>query len=106
MSKPMFTGLRKMKDENGIYMLNPDIRTGFGWTLLGNPVFVSENAPTNALAYGDMSGLYVKLAQNVEIAILNELYATQHATGVVGYVEFDSRVIEDQKIAIMEIPAG
>ena len=54
---------------------------------------MSENAPTNALAYGDMSGLYVKLAQNVEIAILNELYATQHATGVVGYVEFDSRVM-------------
>lgn len=105
MSKPMFAGFRKMKDANEHYMMNPDIRTGFGYTLLGKPVFVSENAPTNALAYGDMSGLYVKLAQNVEISILNELYATQHATGVVGYTEFDSRIIEDQKIAIMEIPA-
>jgi HK97 family phage major capsid protein len=105
MSKPMFAGFRKLKDANGIYMLNPDIRTGFGYTLLGKPVFLSDNAPTNALAYGDMSGLYVKLAQNVEISILNELYATQHATGICAYTEFDSRVIEDQKLMIMEVPA-
>lgn len=104
MSKPMFAGFRKLKDTTGMYMLNPDIRTGFGYTLLGKPVFVSENAPTNALAYGDMSGIYVKLAQNVEISILNELYATQHATGICAYTEFDSRVIEDQKIAVMEVP--
>jgi HK97 family phage major capsid protein len=103
MNKTTFVGLRKLKDANGIYMLNPDMRTGFGWTLLGRPVYVSENAPVGSIAYGDFSGLYVKLAQNVEIQILNELYATQHATGVVGYVEFDSRVIEDQKIAILNV---
>lgn len=105
MSKPMFASFRKLKDGNNNYLLNPDVRQGFGWTLLGRPVFISENAPTDALAYGDMSGLYVKLAQNVEIQILNELYATQHATGVVGYVEFDSRIIEDQKIAVMTTTA-
>ena len=44
MNKTTFTSLRKFKDANGNYMLNPDIRTGFGWTLLGHPVFVSENA--------------------------------------------------------------
>jgi HK97 family phage major capsid protein len=102
MSKPMFTSFRKLKDANGNYLLNRDITGAFGWTLLGRPVFISENAPTDALAYGDLSGFYVKLAQNVEIQILQELYATQHATGVVGYVEFDSRVIEDQKLAIMQ----
>jgi HK97 family phage major capsid protein len=102
MSKPTFTSFRKFKDLNGNYMLNPDIRTGFGWTLLGQPVFVSENAPANAVAFGDYSGLYVKFAQNIEIQILNELFATRHATGVVGYTEFDSRVIEDQKISVME----
>lgn len=102
MNKSTFVSFRKMKDGNGVYMLNPDIRAGFGWTLLGQPVFVSENAPVNAVAYGDYSGLYVKLAQNVEIQVLNELYATRHATGVVGYTEFDSRIIEDQKISVME----
>jgi HK97 family phage major capsid protein len=101
MSKSMFASFRKFKDAEGRFLLNPDLRQGFGWQLLGRPVFISENAPTDALAYGDYSGLYVKLAQNVEIQILNELFATSHATGVVGYVEFDSRVVEDQKIAVM-----
>jgi HK97 family phage major capsid protein len=103
MNKSTFIALRKLKDTTGQYLLNPDIRTGFGWILLGRPVFISENAPANQIAYGDMSGLYVKLAQNVEIQILNEMYATSHATGVVGYVEFDSRVVEDQKISVMTL---
>jgi HK97 family phage major capsid protein len=103
MNKSTFVGLRKLKDANGQYMLNPDIRTGFGWMLLGAPVFVSENAPTDAVAYGDYSGLYVKLAKNVEIQVLQELYATRHATGVVGYTEFDSRIVEDQKISVMDV---
>ena len=47
--------------------------------------------------------LYVKLAQNVEIQVLQEMYATRHATGVVGYTEFDSRIVEDQKISVMEL---
>jgi HK97 family phage major capsid protein len=102
MNKSTFAGFRKLKDANGNYLLNRDITGPFGWEILGKPVFISENAPTNGVAYGDYSGLYVKLAQNVEIQILNEKYATQHATGIVGYVEFDSRVIEDQKISIME----
>ena len=103
MNKATFTALRKLKDTTGTYLLNPDIRQGFGWTLLGRPLFISENAPVDQIAYGDMSGLYVKLAQNVEIQILNEMYATSHATGVVGYVEFDSRIVEDQKIAVMTL---
>jgi HK97 family phage major capsid protein len=109
MNKNIFLGLRKLKSADGYPLLNQDITQGFGWTLLGKPVFTSESAPgtiatgLNVLAYGDMAGLYVKLAQNVEIAILNELYATQHAVGVVGYVEFDSKVVEPQRITRLKM---
>jgi len=48
-----------------------------------------------------MSGLYVKLVQNVEIQVLRELFATEHAIGVVGWVEADSKIIEPQKIAVL-----
>lgn len=102
MNKATFAGFRKLKDANGNYLLNRDITGPFGWEILGKPVFISENAPTNAVAYGDYSGLYVKLAQGIEIQLLTELLATQHALGVVGYVELDSRIIEDQKISVME----
>jgi HK97 family phage major capsid protein len=103
MNKATFAGFRKLKDANGNYLLNRDITGPFGWSILDKPVYISENAPVNAVAYGQMDGLYVKVANNVEIQVLNELYSTQYATGIVGYMEFDSRVIEDQKISIMEV---
>jgi HK97 family phage major capsid protein len=110
MNKTIFQGLRLLKDTTGMPLLlqngagGGNIERGFGWELLGKPVHVSENAPNtmttglNVLAYGDFSGQYVKVAQNVETQILTELYATQHALGVVSYLEFDAKPIEPQRI--------
>ena len=109
MNRSIFQGIRLLKDTTGVPLLNRDLTNGYGWTLLGKPVSLSENAPAtlatglNALAYGNYSGLYVKLAQGVEIAVLNELYATQHATGICAYIEFDSKVIEPQQIAKLKM---
>ena len=109
MSKPLFAALRKLKDTQGYPLLNNDITSPFGWTLLGRPVFISDNAPATfttglkVLAYGDLSGLYIKHAQQIETQILTELYSTSHAIGVVGYLEADSRVVEDQKIAVLKL---
>ena len=73
-----------------------DYVAGFGYSLLGKTVYISENA--DAVYYGDMSGLYIKFAQTIEVQVLLEKYATQHAIGVVGYLEADSAIIEPQKI--------
>lgn len=115
MSKDTRRKVRKLKDSEGNYLLNRDISTPFGYMLLGKPVYISESCPImaagkTAVAYGDMSGLYVKLAQNVEIQVLMEKYATQHAVGVVGYIECDSKIVEPQKLAVLKMagsaPAG
>lgn len=108
MHKDTLKELRKLKDTTGNYLLNRDITTSFGWFLLGKPVYITESAAEIApdekiIAYGDMSGLYVKLAQNVELQILNEKYATQHAVGVVGWVECDSKIVEPQKLAVLKM---
>lgn len=104
MNKETLSQIRKLKDNEGNYLLNRDITKEFGWELLGKPVYVSENAPkiaasTTTIVYGDMSGLYVKLANAMEINVLFEKYATQYAIGVCGYTEFDSKIVEKQKIA-------
>lgn len=98
--------IRKLKDSDGNYLLQKDLTMPFGYSLLGKPVYISESCPQIAagkkvIAYGDMSGLYVKLTKNVEIQVLLEKYATQHALGVVGYVEADSKIVEPQKLAVM-----
>ncbi|MGG3623858.1 phage major capsid protein [Bacillus gobiensis] len=111
MHKSTFKAIRKLKDGDGNYLLNKDATNGFGWTLLGKPVYITESMPEIAVnaktvVYGDYSGLYVKLAQNVELQVLNEKYATQHAVGVVGYVEADSKIVEPQKLAVLTMASA
>lgn len=111
MHKDTLKAIRKLKDGDNNYLLNRDITNSFGWSLLGKPVYVSENCPkmaagAKAVVYGDMTGLSVKLAQNVEIQVLMEKFATQHAIGVVGYIECDSKITEPQKLAVLTMKAG
>lgn len=96
MNKEDFKNIRKLKDGDGNYLMSKDFVAGFGYVLLNKTVYISENA--DAVYYGDMSGLYIKFAQTVEINVLLELYSNQHAIGVNGYLEADSAIIEPQKI--------
>ena len=53
--------------------------------------------------YGDMSGLATKFSENINIEVLRERFATQHAYGVVAWFEFDSKVQNEQKIASLTL---
>ena len=108
MSPATRTALRKLKDDVGRYLLNDDITAPFGHTLLGKPVYVSDNMPdigagVKAIYYGDMSGLATKFSEELSIQVLREVYAAQHAIGVVGWIEFDAKVQDQQKIAVLKM---
>lgn len=110
MSSATRTALRTLKANTGMYLLNDDISTPFGVSLLGKPVYVSDNMPDMAagkaaIYYGDMSGLATKFSEEMTIEVLRELYAAQHAVGVVGWTEFDSKVENAQKIAVLKMHA-
>ena len=49
--------------------------------------------------YGDMKGLATKFSEDMNIQVLREKFATQHAVGVVGWLEFDAKVEDAQKVA-------
>lgn len=99
--------IRKLKDNNGAYMLNPDIRMGFGYEILGQHVYTSDQMPTVGggnveVVYGDFGeALAVKMVEDFELQVLNEKYATQHATGLVGWTEFDCKIQNDQAVAVL-----
>lgn len=104
MSPATRTALRLLKSSTGYYLLNDDISTPFGTSLLGKPVYVSDNMPSmaagnTAIYYGDMHGLATKFSENINIQVLRERYADEHAYGVIGWLEFDSKVIDEQQIA-------
>ena len=111
MSPATRTALRTLKSTTGYYLLNDDVSSPFGNTLLGKPVYVSDNMPDmaagkTAIYYGDMRGLATKFSEDMTIEVLREKYATQHAIGVVGWLEFDSKVEDEQKIAKLVMAAS
>lgn len=102
------TALRKLTDDVGRYLLVDDLASPFGKSLLGKPVFVSDNMPdigagAKPIYYGDMSGLATKFSEELAIEVLREVYAAQHAIGVVGWIEFDAKVANQQKIAVLKM---
>ena len=106
MSRNTRTALRLLKDDVGRYLLQDDITSPFGSTLLGKPVYVSDNMPeiasgVNAIYYGDMKGLATKFSEDMNIQVLREKYATQHAVGVVGWVSFDAKIENAQAISAL-----
>lgn len=111
MSKNTFKTIRKLKDGDGNYLLNKDATQSFGWELLGNRVYIDEfmedmAAKKTPIIYGDLSGLYVKITENPSIEILREKYADEHAIGVIAWLEMDSKIVETQKIALLEMAAS
>lgn len=106
MSPATRTALRLLKDSMGRYLLQDDITSPFGTSLLGKPVYVSDNMPdiahsARAIFYGDMHGLATKFNEDINIEVLRERYADEHAVGVVGWFEFDAKVINEQQIAVL-----
>lgn len=103
MSVATRTSLRKLKDDMGRYLLQDDISLPFGKSLLGKPVYVSDNMKDGKIYYGDMSGLATKMSEDINIEVLREKFATQHAYGVIGWFEFDAKVENEQKIASLTL---
>ena len=108
MSPATRDAIRSLKDNMDRYLLQDDISLPFGKSLLGKPVYVSDNMPDmasgkKAIFYGDMSGLATKFSEELSIQVLREKYATMHAVGVVGWIEFDSKVENAQKIVAVQM---
>ena len=106
MAPATFTAIKKLKDGNNRYLLQDDVTGEFPYRLLGKPVFLSDNMPTIAagaktVLYGDCSGLSVNFRENISIEVLREYYATKHAIGVVAWFEFDSKVTDNQRLAVL-----
>lgn len=57
------------------------------------------------MLYGDLSGYAFNLSKEIEVSVLKEKYATQYATGVVGYMEIDGAIIDQSKFAILKTGA-
>lgn len=109
MNPDTFKACAKLKDNDGNYILNKDLTNGYGYTLLGRPVYESDNMPKIATGnkvalFADLKGYATKIAgESAEITVLQEKFATQYAVGVAGYVEVDGKIVDQQRIAVLKM---
>ena len=111
MSSNTWTAIKQLKDDNGRPLIEPDSSAEFPYRLLGKPVYLSDNMDEiggNKLAilYGDYSGLSVNFREDISIEILREAYHAQHAIGIDCWFEFDSKVTDEQKLAVLKVKAS
>ena len=110
MNQETETALEILKDANDRPLFVPDPTGEFDAMVLGYPVYVSDNMPNieagkTPIIFGNFSGLALKTTKELEIQVLREKYATQHATGVVAWLQADIRVEHYQKLAALSIKA-
>lgn len=105
MSNDTLTAIELLKDGEGRFIFRDDMSGEFDGYLLGYPVEVSDNMPeiatgNDVIYFGDFSGLALKQRDDaLEMLVLREKFATQHAIGINAWVEFDAKVEHEQKIA-------
>lgn len=105
MSNDTLTAIELLKDGDDRFIFREDLNGEFDGYVLGYPVEVSDNMPeigtgVDVIYFGDFSGLALKQRSDaLEMNVLREKFATQHAIGINAWVEFDAKVENAQKIA-------
>ena len=104
------TAIRKLKDGENRYLLNLDLNTKWGYSLLGKPVYASDAMPEPAagaktIFFGDMSGLAC-IIRGLRVRVLNERFADVDAVGIFGFAEIDAKVENTQKISVLTMKAA
>lgn len=110
MNQDTQTVLETMKDGNDRPIFVSDPTGEFDGMVLGYPVYVSDNkegiaAGKSPITFGNFSGIALKTSKSLEIQVLREKYATQHATGVVAWLECDAKLEHLQKLSKLTIKA-
>ena len=107
MSPNTFTAVQLLKDGNERYLFNDNVVEGFSGTILGKPVYVTDQMDDiaeskNVIFYINPSqALAVKVVEE-SVQILREKYATAHALGVVQWLDMDAKIANQQAVAVLK----
>lgn len=97
--------LRKLKDGEGQYIWNPDIKGGQPDMILGRPYKMSEYCPNTFTTgkyvgiVGDFSQYWIADALDMRVQRLNELYAATNQIGFIARLESDGMPVLEEAFA-------
>lgn len=95
--------LRKLKDNNGVYIWQPSYKEGEPDRVLGYAVTTSPYAPTNAIAFGDYSYYNIGDRGSRSFAELRELFAGNGMVGFVAKERVDGKLILPEAVQILKL---
>ena len=99
----MIAKIRTYKDRNGAYMWQPSLIAGEPDKLLGYPVYTSQYAPEDSIAFGDFSYYNIGDRGARSFKQLTELFA---GNGMIGYVakeRVDGILVLPEAVQILKI---
>lgn len=111
MNRQVFQALSKEKDANGHYFMTVDVASATpGYKLFGYPVVITE-AMVDGIATGKQPILFanigeavaVKIAQNAQITVLREKFATRGAVGIMCEFYGDCNVINHEAYRVISV---
>ena len=103
MNDKMIATIRTYKDGNGAYMWQPSLVQGEPDRLLGYPVYTSQYAPEDSIAFGDFSYYNIGDRGVRSFKQLTELFA---GNGMIGYVakeRVDGKLVLPEAVQILKI---
>lgn len=105
MNPATYTAICKLKDANGQPYFKED-----EYKILGQKVIETDSMPTiaagaKAIVFGDLSGYTIKQTASVEVKILREKFATKNMLGILAFGEFDAKITDSKKIAVLTMKA-
>ena len=106
MNPATYTALCKLKDNNGQPYFKED-----EYKILGLPVIESDSMPAiaasaKAIVFADLSGYTIKATKSVEIQVLREKFSTKNMLGVLAFGEYDAKITDSKKFAVLTMKAS
>lgn len=106
MNDKTYEAICKLKDGNHQPYFKDD-----EYKILGCEVIISDSMPNmaasaKAIFFGDLSGYSIKMTKKVEVKILRERFAERNMVGVIGYGEYDGKITDGKKLALLQMAAS
>lgn len=101
MNPATYTAICKLKDANGQPYFKED-----EYKILGQKVIETDSMPTiapgaKAIVFGDLTGYTIKATAAVEVQVLREKFATKNMLGILAFGEYDAKITDSKKIAVL-----
>ncbi len=102
MNRNTLCAIRLLKDTNGQYLFHEsELTSGYVGYILGKPVLLTEAMSDYTIMFGDFGRAYkANVNPQMTIQVLNEVYASQGAKGILGFMFLDGRPVNDEAYVV------